>query len=356
MEIKWEEKIEIIKKRLKEIDKKFTEKEVINDPKLLEELGKEYKELKNILEKYESIKKKKEELEEISKLKEGCDKETYQYLLEEEEKLKKEIKELEKDFFYYFLPQGEDLKRNCIVEIRPAAGGEESCLFAMELFKMYQKYLDKKGFKYEILSFRPSDLGGAKEIIFLVSGEGAYNYLRFEQGVHRVQRVPITEASGRIHTSTVTVAVLMEPKEIEVNIKEEDLKIEVFRASSKGGQHVNVTDSAVRITHIPTGIVVSCQDERSQYQNRQKALKILKARLLEYEQRKEKEKIDKERRKQIGTGERAEKIRTYNFPQNRVTDHRIDLTLYELDKILEGNLDPIISSLQQKEIERLLNE
>ncbi|MEO0087769.1 MAG: peptide chain release factor 1 [candidate division WOR-3 bacterium] len=356
MKIQWERKIEVIKEKLKEIDKKFSDKEIISNPKLLEELGREYKELKNIVEKYESLKKKEKELEEIIKMKESCDKETYQYLLEEEEKLEKEKKELEKELFYYFLPQGEDLKRNCIVEIRPAAGGEESCLFAMDLFKMYQKYLDKKGFKYEILSFRPSDLGGAKEIIFLVSGEGAYNYLRFEQGVHRVQRVPITEASGRIHTSTVTVAVLMEPKEVEINIKEEDLKIEVFRASSKGGQHVNVTDSAVRITHLPTGIVVSCQDERSQYQNRQKALKILKARLLEYERKKQKEEVDKERRKQIGSGERAEKIRTYNFPQNRVTDHRIDLTLYELDKIMEGNLDPIISQLQEKEIEKILNE
>lgn len=354
--IKWEEKINIIKKRLKEINEKFMEKETVKDAKLLEELGREYKELKNILEKYESLKKKEEELKEIDKMKEGCDKETYQYLSEEEEKLKREIKEIEKEFFYYFLPQGEDLKRNCIVEIRPAAGGEESALFAMELFKMYQKYLDKKGFKYEILSFRPSDLGGAKEIIFLVSGEGAYNYLRFEQGVHRVQRVPITEASGRIHTSTVTVAVLMEPKEVEIDIKEEDLKIEVFRASSKGGQHVNVTDSAVRITHLPTGITVSCQDERSQYQNRQKAMKILKARLLEYQRRRQKEEIDQERRKQIGTGERAEKIRTYNFPQNRVTDHRINLTLYELDKILEGDLEPIISSLQEKEMEKIYNE
>jgi len=356
MKIKWEEKINVLKEKLKEIDRKFSEQEVINNPKLLEELGKEYKELKKILENYEHLKKKEEELAEISKIKEGCDQETYSYLLEEEEKLKKEIKELEKELFYYFLPQGEDLKRNCIVEIRPAAGGEESALFAMDLFKMYQKYLDKKGFKYEILSFRPSDLGGIKEVIFLVSGEGAYNYLRFEQGVHRVQRVPVTEASGRIHTSTVTVAVLMEPKEVEVEIKEEDLKIEVFRASSKGGQHVNVTDSAVRITHLPTGIVVSCQDERSQHQNRQKAMKILKARLLEYEKRKQKEAIDKERRKQIGTGERAEKIRTYNFPQNRVTDHRINLTLYELDKIMEGDLDPIISQLQEKEIEKFLNE
>ena len=242
-----------------------------------------------------------------------------------------------------------------MVEIRAGAGGEEAALFVADLYKMYTRYSEQKGWKIENIHFHPTDIGGFKEVIFLVEGKDAFSTLRYESGVHRVQRVPITESSGRIHTSTATVAVLPEAEEIdEININPEDLRIETFRSRGAGGQHVNVTDSAVRITHIPTGIVVQCQDERSQHQNRAKAMRVLRAQLLQKKEEELREKISRERKAQIGRGERSERIRTYNFPQGRVTDHRVGLTLHNLEEILNGELDqlliPLMKMMKEKEL------
>ena len=243
------------------------------------------------------------------------------------------------------LPRDPNDDRNVIVEIRGGAGGEEAALFAGVLFRMYSMYGDTKGFKTEVLSANATELGGYKEISFMISGEGAYSRLKFESGVHRVQRVPETESMGRIHTSTVTVAVLPEAQEVDVEINPSDLQIDTFRSSGAGGQHVNKTESAIRITHIPTGTVVECQDERSQYKNKDRAMKILRSRILEAGRRKQSEAIAGERRAQVGTGDRSERIRTYNYPQGRVTDHRIGLTLYRLEAILNGDLDELIDAL-----------
>ena len=262
--------------------------------------------------------------------------------------LEKKIQAIEKEIENKIFEEDQP-DRDIIIEIRAAAGGDEAALFAGDLFRMYSKYIEKNGWKLEILSSNPTDIKGYKEIIFSAKGKGAYQHLKFESGVHRVQRVPVTESGGRIHTSTATVAVLVEPKEVELKLNPEDLRIDTFRASGRGGQHVNVTDSAVRITHAPTGIVVSCQDERSQIKNREKAMRVLKARIMEKEQRDQMSKLTNQRRTQVGTGERSEKIRTYNFPERRITDHRINFTLYKLEEVLEGNPDEVIESLIQEE-------
>lgn len=245
--------------------------------------------------------------------------------------------------------EGSTPEHDIIIEIRSAAGGDEAALFCASLLKMYSKYAEKKGWKIEVLSSSLTEIGGFKEVIFSVRGPGAYGRLKFESGVHRVQRVPVTESGGRIHTSTVTVAVLVEPKEVDVKINLEDLRIDTYRSSGAGGQHVNVTDSAVRITHLPTGVVVSCQDERSQFKNKAKALRVLKARIMEKKMHDEASKVTEVRRTQVGTGDRSEKIRTYNFPERRVTDHRINLTLYRLETILEGDLDEVTQKLIAEE-------
>ena len=242
------------------------------------------------------------------------------------------------------------------MEIRAGTGGEEAALFVADLFRMYSHYAERNGWIVEVMSSNPTELGGFKEIIFAVEGKGAYSKFKFESGVHRVQRVPVTEAGGRIHTSTATVAVLPEADEVDVEIRPEDIRVDVYRSSGPGGQSVNTTDSAVRVTHIPTGMVVTCQDEKSQHKNKAKALRILRSRLLEMERESQKEEIDQERRIQIGSGERSERIRTYNFPQNRVTDHRINLTLYHLESVLEGELDEIIEALAAEEKMRTLEK
>ncbi|PZN04405.1 MAG: peptide chain release factor 1, partial [Bacillota bacterium] len=278
-------------------------------------------------------------------LRETDDPEERTYLSGEVERLEAERQELERTLRRLLLPRDPRDGRDVIMEIRAGAGGEEAALFAGDLFRMYQRYAERQGWRTEVMAATESDLGGFKEVIFAVSGRGAFSRLKYESGVHRVQRVPVTEAGGRIHTSTATVAVLPEAEEVEVQIDPDDLEIDTFAASGPGGQHVNKTESAVRITHKPTGIVVTCQDERSQHKNRARAMKILRARLLDHYTRRQQEELSQQRRSQVGTGERSEKIRTYNFRENRVTDHRIGLTLYRLQEIMDGDLDELLDAL-----------
>jgi peptide chain release factor 1 len=261
------------------------------------------------------------------------------------ESLEEKRKKLEEELKILLLPKDPNDEKNVIVEIRAGTGGEEAALFAGDLFRMYNRYAEKRGWKAEIIDSNPTELGGFKEVVFEINGNGAYSRLKYESGVHRVQRVPTTEAGGRIHTSAATVAVLPEAQEIDIDINPNDLRIDIFRASGHGGQGVNTTDSAVRITHIPTGMVVTCQDERSQLKNKEKAMKVLRARLMEKAQMEQNQKIAQDRRSQVGSGDRSERIRTYNFPQGRITDHRIGLTIHQLTSVLEGELDEIIDAL-----------
>jgi|UniRef100_A0A7C6E9X9 peptide chain release factor 1 len=349
------QKIEPYKARSQELEKLLSDPQIIKNPAEVQRLSKEYKDILAILKNFTELKKLEEEINKTKELIASANEIELKELAESElVTLENRHRKLQNELFALLLPATEEDTKNCIVEIRAAAGGEESALFAADLFRMYLKFAEDKGYKTELLSSHPSAKGGFKEVIFLVEGKNPFRYLRYERGVHRVQRIPITEASGRIHTSTVTVAVLPEANEVDLVIDPKDLKIDVFRASGHGGQHVNVTDSAVRITHIPTGITVSCQDERSQYKNKTKAMKILRARLLAAKKEEEAKSTALIRRSQVGTGERSEKIRTYNFPQNRVTDHRINLTLYNLPEILDGKLDPILSALLEREIEAKL--
>ncbi|MCM8773681.1 MAG: peptide chain release factor 1 [Candidatus Omnitrophica bacterium] len=336
-----------IKEEYFSISQQLSSQEVFKDKERYQSLTKRFafiSKIMDIISERDRYLKEKEHLKEIIKNKEE-EKELIELAKEEIIKIDSKIKALEERIEDIFFEDDEESDRDIIVEIRAAAGGEESALFAADLFKMYSRYIENKKWHMEVLSSHPTEIGGFKEIIFSVKGKGCYSHLRFESGVHRVQRVPVTEAGGRIHTSTVTVAVLVEPKNIELKIDPNELRIDTYRAGGHGGQYVNRTDSAVRITHIPTGIVVACQDERSQIKNREKAMRVLKARLLDKMKQEESSKITRERRLQIGTGERSEKIRTYNFPERRVTDHRINLTVYRLEEILEGDLDEIIKSL-----------
>ncbi|NPA32580.1 MAG: peptide chain release factor 1 [Aquificae bacterium] len=349
-------KLEKLSARFRELQEELSKPEVIQDVELYRKLSKELKELQEINELYESYKRAKKELKEAKELLKSNDPDLRELAQEEVERLTKSVSELEEKLKLRLVPSDPNDKKNVILEIRAGTGGEEAALFAADLFRMYQKYAEEKGWKITVLSSNKTGLGGYKEVIALIEGEGAYSRLKYESGVHRVQRVPVTESGGRIHTSTATVAVLPEVDETDVKINPQELKIETFRASGAGGQYVNTTETAVRITHIPTGIVVQCQDERSQFQNKQKALKILYAKLKDYYERKKREEIAKERKEQVGTGERSEKIRTYNFPQNRVTDHRINLTLYKLQDVLEGKLDEIIDALRARELEEKLKK
>ncbi len=348
--------IEKIENEFKELSLKLSSQEVFLDKENYQRLAKRFSFLEGLvklIKEYKDLLKQRKELENI--LREEKEDEDFLKLAQEElEQIQKKLKNIEEEIEEKIYEEEEEPERTAIVEIRPAAGGQEASLFSADLFRMYSKYITKKNWEMEVLDSQPTELGGFKEVIFAVKGRGSYAHFRFESGVHRVQRVPITESGGRIHTSTVTVAVLKEPKEVELKIEPKDLKIETFRASGHGGQHVNVTDSAVRITHLPSGISASCQDERSQIKNREKALRILKARLLNYQKKKQIEGIDAERRKQVGTGERSEKIRTYNFPQRRVTDHRGPITIYRLGEILEGDLDLIIKPLILRERKKKL--
>ena len=282
----------------------------------------------------------------------GEDQEMKNLAQEELDKLAAKIEEIDQQIEDKIFA-GDTPDHDIIIEIRSAAGGEESALFAAALFKMYSKYAERNSWKVEVLSSSATELGGFKEVVFSVRGKGAYSRLKFERGVHRVQRVPVTESGGRIHTSTTTVAVLIEPKEVELKINPEDLKIDTFRASGAGGQHVNVTDSAVRMSHLPTGVVVTCQDERSQIKNRAKALRVIKARIMEKMLEEEASKVSRNRRAQVGTGDRSEKIRTYNYSERRVTDHRINFTIYRLEEVLEGDLDEVVDKLISEERKKI---
>lgn len=348
--MKIEKKLEELEKKYEEIEKLLIDENTYKNSDFLNSLLKE----KNLIEEsvtlYRELKKIRKEIEDTEKL--INEKELKELVKEELDKLYEKEKEITDKIILSLVQKDERDEKDVIMEIRAAAGGEEAALFASDLFRMYSYYAEKKKWKVEIIDSHPTDIGGYKEIIFSIKGKGAYGELKYESGVHRVQRVPVTEASGRIHTSTVTVAVLSEIEEVDIDINPDDLKIDVFRASGHGGQCVQKTESAVRITHIPTGFIVTCQDERSQLKNKEKALRVLRARLYDYYQREKQKEVGEERKKQIGWGERSEKIRTYNYPQNRVTDHRIGLSLYNLSEILEGNLDELINALKEEDKKR----
>jgi len=344
------EKLELIQKRYDELSQLLAREDIGTDRRRLQELSKERAALEDIIGIYDKYKAKGKELAELEALLNShAEAEMTALVKEEVSKLKKQQDELLHELKLSLMPKDPNDERDVIMEIRAGAGGEEASLFAADLFRMYSRYAQAKGWRVEVIDSNQSERGGFKELIFEIKGKGAFSRLKHERGVHRVQRVPITEASGRIHTSTTTVAVLPEVEEIELNINPDDLKMEFFHSRGAGGQNVNKVTTAVRITHLPTGIIASCQDERSQIRNRMKAMAVLRARLLDVEQRKQAESIDKERRMQVGSGQRAEKIRTYNFPQNRVTDHRINLSFHNLQQILDGELDEIIEALSSKE-------
>jgi peptide chain release factor 1 len=349
------EKLESLEAKYEELNKKLGDPEVIGDPNAYKRLAKAHAELEEIVNEFRSYKSVLQDLEDArAMLREDNDPEFTAMLRDEVDSLESRQEELERRLQILLLPKDPNDEKNVIMEIRGGTGGEEAALFAGTLFRMYSRYAEEQRWNVEIMSSNPTELGGFKEVIFMIEGKGAYSRLKFESGVHRVQRIPTTESGGRIHTSTATVAVLPEAEEVEVNIDPNDLRIDVYRSSGPGGQSVNTTDSAVRITHLPTGLVVSCQDEKSQHKNRDKAMKILRARLYDLAKEEAEREQAAARRSQVGTGERSERVRTYNYPQGRVTDHRIGLTLYKLDAILDGNLDEIIDALiTARQIEQL---
>jgi peptide chain release factor 1 len=320
--------------------------EVINDRVLFQKLMKEHSDIEPIVFKYREFVETRDNLEEAKEmLRDKLDDEMKELVKEEIKDLEASLEAIEEELRVLLVPKDPNDHKNVIVEIRGGAGGDEAALFSGVLFRMYSRYAERNRWKVEIMSTNEIGIGGFKEVIFMIKGKGAYSRLKYESGVHRVQRVPETEASGRIHTSTSTVAVLPEAEDVDIDIQEKDLKIDIYRSSGAGGQHVNTTDSAVRITHLPTGVVVACQDERSQIKNREKAMKILKTKLYDKLLTDQAAEIAEERKGQVGTGDRSERIRTYNFPQGRVTDHRINLTLYKLDAFVDGDLDEMIDAL-----------
>jgi peptide chain release factor 1 len=340
------QKLEEVEQRYVDLERLLVDPAVIGNRKEYARLGKERADIEEIVQRYREWKKLLAEIDGHKSLLEEADPEMRELVKAELPGLRDRMEALEREMRRLLVPHDPNDERNVILEIRAGTGGEEASLFAAELFRMYSRYAEEQRWRLELMSANPTGLGGFKEVIALIEGRGVYSRLKFEGGVHRVQRVPETEGSGRIHTSTVTVAVLPEADEVDVHIDEsKDLRIDVYRSSGPGGQSVNTTDSAVRITHLPTGLVVSCQDEKSQHKNKAKGLKILRARLLERAQAEQHAEIAQNRRSMVGTGERSERIRTYNFPQGRVTDHRINLTLYSLDRVIEGELQPLLDAL-----------
>ncbi|MBQ1616130.1 MAG: peptide chain release factor 1, partial [Ruminococcus sp.] len=336
------EKIEIFDKRYAELNRRLYEPSVAADPVEYQKVMKEVKSIEEIVLTYRDYKAALQTEQESLEILESGDAELRELAQLELDEAKEKIEELSEQLKILLLPKDPNDDRNVIVEIRGGAGGEESALFSAVLFRMYTMYAERRGYRVEVVNANETELGGYKEISFMIEGDGAYSRFKFESGVHRVQRVPETESQGRVHTSTTTVAVLPEAEDVELEIDPKDLKIDTFRSSGAGGQHINKTSSAIRVTHIPTGTVVECQDERSQYKNKDKALKVLKSRLLKEKQDKQASEIAADRKSQVGTGDRSERIRTYNYPQGRLTDHRIGLTLYKLEDILNGNLDEVI--------------
>lgn len=340
-------KLESIEKRYEELANLIADPEIINNRYAQwQQYTKAHAELSEIVSAYRELKKIEQDLKEAAELLKGPVEPDFKEMVDFELKeLDEKKKKITRQLQLMLLPRDPYDEKNVIVEIRAGTGGEEAALFAAELFRMYTRYAERQGWKIDLMNTNSSDLNGFKEVIFLIEGQGAYSRLKYESGVHRIQRIPVTESSGRIHTSAATVAVLPEAEEVEVNINPNDLRIDLFCSSGPGGQSVNTTQSAVRITHLPTNIVVTCQDEKSQHKNKDKAMRVIRARLLALAQEEQKEKIASTRKTQVGSGDRSERIRTYNFPQNRVTDHRINLTLHRLPEVLTGDLDEVINSL-----------
>lgn len=355
------DRLQSVEDRYEKLNELLSDPAIINDAKKLREYSKEQANIQETVQTYRKYKDIRKQLQDAkSMLDEKLDPEMREMVKEEVDELEGQITELEERLKILLIPKDPNDDKNVIMEIRGAAGGEEAALFAGDLYRMYTRYAESQGWKIEVMDSNPTGLGGYKEIIFMISGHGAYSKLKYENGAHRVQRVPETESGGRIHTSTATVAVLPEVEEVEVEINEKDIRFDTYASTGAGGQSVNTTMSAVRLTHIPTGIVVTCQDERSQIKNREKAMKVLRARIYDKFQCEAQAEYDEKRKSAVGTGDRSERIRTYNFPQNRVTDHRIGLTLHQLDQVIEGKLDEIIDALiledQTRKLEHADNE
>jgi len=351
------DRLERIEQRYRELDRRMSRPEVASDLKQLQELAQERAGLAEVVAKYREYKDTSKSLAETrAMLDDGLDEEMAELARQEVASLESRQERLLQELKIALLPRDPNDEKDIIMEIRAGAGGEEAGLFAADLFRMYSRYAQSKGWGTDVISVNESGIGGIKEIIFEVKGRGAYSRLKYESGVHRVQRVPLTESSGRIHTSTATVAVLPKAEEVDIEVDPDDLKIDIFHSGGAGGQNVNKVATAVRMTYLPTGMVVTCQDERSQLQNKLRAMSVLRSRLLDIERRKQEEKITSERRSQVGTGDRAEKIRTYNFPQDRVSDHRINLTLRNLPRILEGEIDELVDALATSSQARQLEE
>lgn len=339
------QKLDSVEVHFHTIEKRLSSPEVVSNQALFQKLSKEHASLQELIRVYQEYRRLKNEFDSNAQMIQEDNGELREMALEENKRLEVELPRLERRLKVLLLPKDPNDERNIMIEIRPAAGGDEAGIFVGDLYKMYSKYSEEKGWKVELMEATTNDVGGFKEVIMMVRGEKVYSRMKHESGVHRVQRVPKTETQGRIHTSTVTVAVLPEADDVEVNIDPNELRIDVFRSSGPGGQSVNTTDSAVRVTHIPTGLVVICRDEKSQHKNKAKALKILKTRLLDKKQQEQHDKISADRQNQVGTGDRSEKIRTYNYPQGRITDHRIGLTIYQLDAFMAGDIEEMVSGL-----------
>ena len=353
------DKLEAIENKYEEINLKLTDPSVIGDQDQYRALMKEYSDLTEIVEKYREYKKCKKVIsDDKDMLGDKPDRELREMILLEIEEAEENLNKINQELKILMMPRDPNDVRNVIIEIRGGAGGSEAALFSGVLYRMFTRYAERRNWTYDIIDANETELGGFKEVVFSIDGKGAYSRLKFESGVHRVQRVPTTESQGRIHTSTVTVAVLPEVDDVEdIEINPADIKVDTFRASGAGGQHINKTSSAIRITHFPSGIVVTCQDQRSQHKNKDKAMRVLKAKLYEIEQEKSDSSIAENRKLQVGTGDRSERIRTYNYPQGRVTDHRIGLTLYKIDQILDGDMDDIIDALiTEDQTQRLANQ